>query len=406
MACGDKAVSHLGLTSEIFGLTATATGLHNGQGCLFNVTLGFTALCAYMSLCTYIVRVWVQTVHNGVLGVATFAFLYLVGVTIARHRLVALPVRSYLISRVSETSAWADASIRKRRARTSIQTSLDAIDQKLTQYRFLDYILWTGSVETEAAVRLNAAVDRICWALRDYEVDGRLRAMQLTLRGRLQPGGSGLNKDRQTFLFALDNVLGKPRGMRHVWFNPYRLRPHHKRGAKKALLEQEMDGFYCSPAFTLALHWHRKAIWLTGTALVIGVMLAGAFGHWQFMAVASAGAFLGRLWQIVTSKRNPQNYQTEWTILMLAPAAGALAGFGGMLLVELLASFGVLADSFKTLWEHPNTTMSLGVAFLLGFSTRFLGRIAGPAEATLGTEENPSIGAIDLSGGAEASHTA
>lgn len=124
----------------------------------------------------------------------------------------------------------------------------------------------------------------------------------------------------------------------------------------------------------------RRAMWLTTVGLIVAFIL-GLYGMRETLLLGAVGGFLAPLtliWQR-EDKGKGEEYATSWGLLLLGPVAGALAAYGGLLLLRFLSDdrINVLGEVFRNnSWDNPTTTLALAFALLFGFSGRLFGRLA------------------------------
>jgi hypothetical protein len=124
----------------------------------------------------------------------------------------------------------------------------------------------------------------------------------------------------------------------------------------------------------------RRAMWLTTVGLIVAFIL-GLYGMRETLLLGAVGGFLAPLtliWQR-EDKGKGEEYATSWGLLLLGPVAGALAAYGGLLLLRFLSDdkINVLGEVFRNnSWDNPKTTLALAFALLFGFSGRLFGRLA------------------------------
>ncbi len=124
---------------------------------------------------------------------------------------------------------------------------------------------------------------------------------------------------------------------------------------------------------------HDRASWLANFGTVLATALVLIVGGGGLVLVGAAGGFLSRLSRVLYKRPLPNDYGASWGPLMLAPVAGGLGGWFGVLLVGALndAGFNVIAaDTLNISWKAGVTPVNLAVAFLFGFSERLLNRAA------------------------------
>ena len=79
---------------------------------------------------------------------------------------------------------------------------------------------------------------------------------------------------------------------------------------------------------------------------------------------------------------DPTDSSRYWTTFFLSPLVGALAGWTGILLVELAVKLNVLGSAFSEVTlETGYGNFALAIAFMLGFSERLFDAITGTIEA-------------------------
>jgi hypothetical protein len=142
------------------------------------------------------------------------------------------------------------------------------------------------------------------------------------------------------------------------------------------------------------LNWHNKTVWLIGIGILLLILLEGTRrGGGGLFALGAAGGFLSRLMRALKQKDTPTDSGAYWTTLFLSPLEGALAGWTGILLVELAHTLGVLGSVFagvKITFESGYGELALGLAFLLGFSERLFDAILTPIEDKIAPESSSS----------------
>lgn len=152
--------------------------------------------------------------------------------------------------------------------------------------------------------------------------------------------------------------------------------------------------------------WNNRVMWLSITGLLLGVIIAVLVPSMSlFVLLGALGGFLSRLTRTLTMEKDPSNYEGYWILLFLSPVSGALAGWGGVLLIEFLAHFEFLGDVFtkhdlfakdpitdlQTITKDKSYSLVLSVmAFLFGFSERFFEQVVnfGTGKILLGGEGN------------------
>lgn len=124
--------------------------------------------------------------------------------------------------------------------------------------------------------------------------------------------------------------------------------------------------------------------------LGLAVIAAFLFGNAELLLVRALGAFLSRLYGLLRQTSLSDEYRFTWTAMSLGPLFGALAAYGGILLVVLLSKLNVLGTVFDGVtWDEPTQPVTLAVAFLFGFSERLLDRVTSAAERSMDAEDSP-----------------
>jgi hypothetical protein len=131
---------------------------------------------------------------------------------------------------------------------------------------------------------------------------------------------------------------------------------------------------------------YNRATWVILVALLPLAVLAG-LGYGVVLVAGAIGGLVSRMQRLVFSKRIPITYGSSWAPLFCAPILGALAAWGGLVLISLLQTAGVLdLTALQTSLDDLRAPSSalLGLAILLGTSERFLLQLEKQAEAVVG----------------------
>lgn len=122
---------------------------------------------------------------------------------------------------------------------------------------------------------------------------------------------------------------------------------------------------------------NRRTVWLTTVGLMGIAGLALAFGRAEFFLMGSVGGLFSRLTRVLRRRPEPTDYGVSWGPLMLGPVVGALGGWIGILIIAAMdgAGLDLLDDELAPNWDQTAHSTELALAFLLGFSERFLQRI-------------------------------
>jgi hypothetical protein len=132
-----------------------------------------------------------------------------------------------------------------------------------------------------------------------------------------------------------------------------------------------------------------KAGWIYPVAsLAAAALIASDYGL-VFLA-GFIGGLVSRMQRLVYAQGHPTAYGTSWVPLFLAPLLGGLAAWGGLHVLALLQTLGLLQlkgalDPEK--FTATATPATLGLCVLLGFSERFFNQIGNQAEKVIGTSD-------------------
>lgn len=118
-----------------------------------------------------------------------------------------------------------------------------------------------------------------------------------------------------------------------------------------------------------------KSVVLSVVGLSI-ILVASAARHRELLFLLGAvGGFLSRLARLLRRRPSFTDYGASSARLLLAPVAGALSAWIGVLLVQALTSLqAVDANVFKDVWDQPLRVEAGALAFVFGFSERFFDR--------------------------------
>lgn len=142
-------------------------------------------------------------------------------------------------------------------------------------------------------------------------------------------------------------------------------------------------------AYNQLVSLYGKAAWLLIVSyLAVVVLLLSGFG--PVLMAGFLGGLVSRLQRLVYAKGRPTAYGTSWVPLFLAPLLGALVAWGGLQLLALLQSLGIvnLSAVFQpdVSFRLDVAAPVLGIAVLLGFSERFFNQLGSQAESVLSPE--------------------
>ena len=141
----------------------------------------------------------------------------------------------------------------------------------------------------------------------------------------------------------------------------------------RALLSEALGVLYdrWDTDFATLAGWQNKVVWMIKCALLLVVALGTALGHGVLFLVGACGGLMSRLSRTLDRPDVMTDYGASWSRLFLSPVIGALAGWAALLLAALLLKLGILGSLFTGVdWDSPIVPLSLGIAFLFGFSER------------------------------------
>jgi len=143
-----------------------------------------------------------------------------------------------------------------------------------------------------------------------------------------------------------------------------------------------------------AAEGQRRVVWLTYVGLLL-ILAFGVVGRREILLFGALGGVLAPLttvWQRgddLDSKKRVRadggaEYVASWGALLLGPVAGALAAYGGLLLISFLSNdkLNVLGEVFRdNSWNEPIGSFGMALALLFGFSGGLFGKLALRAAA-------------------------
>src|SRR3984957_643903 len=124
-------------------------------------------------------------------------------------------------------------------------------------------------------------------------------------------------------------------------------------------------------------------MWLVGCALLFMFALAVTLGNAVLLLLGAVGGLLSRLTRTTAAANVPNDYGATWGALFLSPLTGALAAWGGILLISFGSKLNLLGSAVNLDWRDPYDPTSLAVALLFGFSERWFTGIVGQLETNL-----------------------
>jgi hypothetical protein len=291
------------------------------------------------------------------------AALYWAGVLLARWHLIARPVLRSLHARISRVRSSLEDQGTHEGGLKSAKSLLDEAHRLIERLNPLDFLFWNRGQEAAGWQLVHEAELQRVALLSHDQVSVRLVTALQELR---------LNKSEAAIALA-----GQIDGLR---------KQQGQHPDERALLEEALRILYKQrdENFASFISWNNKLNWLGMCSLMLIVVLAGALQNSVLFLVGAAGGFLSRLSRELKTRGTSDDYGSGWTTLFLSPVFGALGGWTGVLLVDVLArNKWLLAEVFKDIWTDPYQPLALGVALLMGLTERAFDRLAAAFESRL-----------------------
>lgn len=306
---------------------------------------------------------------------------YWVVFSLARRMMIARPHREAVHAELRNLCT----EIRLGELATEKQAALVGllgVDEKPTSVtqraKFARSWLWNGELELAASMRLAAVRQLLPDTYPDAEVRARLGFFAVS--------------DRMTLsteqLQAVEKVLAE--GETDL-----------ARRRRHALL-RELEGSAVRESlsdYRDMLNLHRKSWWLTVVALSAVLVLGSTEERLLVPLLAGAiGGFLATVFRFTRSKGVPTQYQTAWAVITLAVPVGALGGAVAAVLIAGLHDLGFVGREFGGFTAYLQTGRNsqvwtvATVAFVAGFSARFIERLAERLDKSVNTPPPGSPG--------------
>ncbi len=309
--------------------------------------------------------------HQEWFAVLLVALIYLTAFLFMRWHLIAWPIRLDLLGRIIDVTMQLDMEVldspEKKAKIDAMRSTLHGAAQRLNQIGLLDRILWTRGHEEAAWIH----VDGIERELVVMQSPGRVKARLETAERDLREIPAKDATDLADVIYReLAGATSEVTGSRDSRFRDLL---YEALGVIDTDDENDLDD---------TLNWHNKTVWLTWLGLTLLISLEGTRrGGGGLFAAGAAGGFLSRLMRAIKRVDDPTDSSAYWTTLSLSPLVGALAGWAGILLVELGVKLGVLGNTFSGVtMENGYGSFALALAFLLGFSERLFDAITESLE--------------------------
>lgn len=333
--------------------------------------------------------------HDGFIT-AMVAALYLLTLLVARVLLIARPYRKSLEARCTVVSQR--SLVRPSKNPEIVTHLLDAARGRLEES---DRLLWSWGDQKGAFELISQAESLLAGSLEPPEAKLRLDIIlpEIDRYGATSThAAEALRRMERSLLEAYEAMDPV-----HVGRTPHRKwkvngKPHGNNKAENAIKTVHSNALQLLhrlqlDEFARILKWHRKVLWLTVVGLGIAVLLVTFLGNAVLLLMGAAGAYVARLARIIKrADSQPEDTSSYWTNLLLGPLLGALAAYGGILLIELLREFDLLGTGLADVKFDlsGNVELTLAIAFLLGISEGLINRIAKAGETGILGRADPS----------------
>lgn len=305
--------------------------------------------------------------------IVVLAVLYFLALIIVRWNLIAKRDRAELEAYIESIHSWVEAYKEAHKGTTSLQHIDDLLkkarngSKKLT--RLLNALLWARGSEYAGWILAHQAEQQLVAILPFERVRARLEAVELCLRQ---------SKDVEAKAMA-DRLLDASKTSTAAHLERF-----------QALLAEGLRIVHADEEdeFNNLDIWHNKMLWLVACALILIVAVALAFQNPILLLVGAVGGLLSRLSQNLRAAKVVDDYGAPWGAMFLSPLSGALAAWGGILLVTLAAKLNILGSALNFDWCNPYEPTVLALALLLGFTERLFDDIATGLDKKLTNPDN------------------
>ena len=319
--------------------------------------------------------------------------LYGITILIARWHRIALPVHAMIGSQLAALKTRLETEVdpalpQVAKLAAVVQALQDDEKRYTTEWRFGEVFFWSRGRENATWVAIHEIERELAAVLAPAaQVESYLRWAEAELRAMKRPTTLAIADAIVTALSAAD-----PADLVY----------------RKALLGRSISLIYAErdASFSTLMEWQNKASWLILAAITAIAFLSGAVGHSILFLAGAAGGYSSRLMRALKRDNVPLDYGASWTTLFLSPLFGALTGWFGIALITLAArpELNLLGPAFRLVdWYNPFSPITIGVAFLMGFSERLFDAVAGaldksPAVVSSGQAPAPSTPSVPSAG--------
>lgn len=315
---------------------------------------------------------------------------YLMVLLVARWLLIARPYRDSLMAEISILEARLKATCVE--GDTSRDQAESLLEDAKKQLHDPDPFFWSWGDQktaaqliaaaevlaaraltpTEARHRLDVVLNEIGrYSKSDTQVNSGLQRFQTTAqrleRERIPPGNGGMGTDADSPEYQILHA-----------------------NALALLHRLEVA------EFARILKWHRKVLWITVSGLILLVLIAVFLGSAELLIVGAVGAYLSRLTRIIRrADAQPEDVSSYWTNLLLGPLLGALAAYGGILLIAVFNEFELAGPALANVGfdldaAGVDRTLTLSLGFAFGITEGLVNRIASGVDVALTGRPDPS----------------
>jgi|GEM_PF-2963230 len=124
----------------------------------------------------------------------------------------------------------------------------------------------------------------------------------------------------------------------------------------------------------------NKAMWLIWATVGIMVIISIVFNSVGLFFAGGVGGLLSQLRRMTKAPKLPTDYGAYWISFFLKPIIGAVAGWGGVYLIYLLAKANILGSVFLDAFHFHGLVLILnpeviGLAIASGYSAGLIEKI-------------------------------
>ncbi len=345
-----------------------------------------------------------RILENEGVTTALISLVYLTMLLIARVLFIARPYRKALQARVERVRGRQRLLKEDDTRSGNILTLLEAADQRLQRS---DSVLWSWGDQAGAFELISQAEDMMAGSITAGEARLRLDVVlsEMDRYRDSSPHVADVQRRFEATLIELTREIEPSQEAQLMQSGAARLTRLKRRDIPdrmKALHSNALQALHTLQLdeFARILKWHRKVLWLTIIGLGLATLLAATLGNALLLLLGGTGAYVARLGRIIKrSDTQPEDPSSYWTNLLLGPVLGALAAYGGVLLIGFLSYTDLIGGGLKDVefvvaGEAPRTaaalTTTMAVAFLLGVSEGLINRITGVGEGAIVGKADPS----------------